>query len=261
MNLHIFAESGAIGDQALNLCRINAALVKGGYQKAIIHTSSILHANGIDIPINPDVLKIWERTKFIKEVIIDNNCGSPKEDFKIQEPMDFLEINDIREWVDLKDFIPDFTGEKIALFQPISLKLKPKDHINDYIPVWNLCLKTLIRKGYEIFMVGSENDPIDLCVDKEFLPYINNKCGKWSVLESIAFTIYCSDFVLSCDSWAGLWGIASQKKTAIAWGHRMENNIDFWVSNFLGNKNYYKYGWSSQKDYCDAFLAEYIESL
>jgi hypothetical protein len=265
-DLHIYAESGAIGDTALNLCRQHIALTAGNYEKAIIHTTPFLiAANGVNIPSNPTVHEIWRRTNFIKEVITDVEHGkeetfrfSKKHNKIIEHPMISREYNDIREWVDLKDLCPDVKGEKIAAFQPISLKMKPKDHLDDYIPVWDRCLRTLINKGYKIFMMGAEDDPIKLCVKDEFLPHIENRCGKWSILEAIAFTIYKANVVVSCDSWAGIWGAAARKKTAIAWGYRMEQNIDFWVTNFLGNNDCYKYGWSSQKEYCDALLADYL---
>jgi len=267
-DLHIYAESGAIGDTALNLCRQHIALATSNHEKAIIHTTPFLIANGINIPSNPIVHEIWRRTNFIKEVVMDVEHGdeetfkfSKKYNTNIEHPMMGRDYNDIREWVDLRDLTPNAPGDKIAVFQPISLRMKPKDHLDDYIPVWDRCLRTLINKGYQIIMVGAADDPIHLCVKDEYIPHIDNRCGKWSILEAIAFTMYRANVVVSCDSWAGLWGAAARKNTAIAWGYRMENDIDFWVTNFLGNRDCYKYGWSSQKGYCDALLAAYLGSL
>lgn len=269
-DLHIFCESGAFGDAALNLCRANIAMTNGNYDKTIIHTTKFLKtATGLEIPSNPDVCEIWKRTNFVKEIVFDMDYDDPssfdvskKYGKLIQSPMEFRDDNDIKQWVDLTEFTPDYKKEtKTVLFQPISLKTKPKDHLDDYIPVWNRCLKTVIQKGYKIVMVGAADDPIDLCVNKEFLPYIDNMCGKWSILEAIAFTLYKADLIISCDSWAGIWGAAAKKPSAIAWGYRMENNIDFWVTGFLGNRDYYKFGWSSQKEYCDALLAAYLGGI
>lgn len=268
-DMHIFAESGAIGDTALNLCREHIALSNSSHEKVIIHTTPYLKANELCIPTNPIVHEIWKRTNFIKEVVMDVKHDdeqsfkiSKKYGVPIEHPMLFRNFHDIRKWVDLSKFIPeDISKEKVALFQPISLKMKPKEHLNDYIPVWTRCLRTLINNGYRIVLVGAADDPIDLCVDKEFMPYIDNKCGKWTILQAIAFTLYRADVVVSCDSWAGLWGIAARKPTVIAWGYRMENNIDFWVTGFLGNQDCYKFGWSSQKEYCDALLAAYLGSI
>jgi hypothetical protein len=267
-DLHIYAETGAIGDTALNLCRINVALSNSNCEKAVVHTSPILKANGLQIKTNPIVHEILKRTSFIREVVTDVDHNDRESFTKskiygvpIHQPFEFREKNNILDWVDLKEFIPEKSEVKTALFQPISLKTKPKKHLDDYIPVWDRCLKTLIKKGYRIVMVGAEDDPIDLCVNKKHMSHIVNQCGSWSMLESIAFTLYEADVVLSCDSWAGLWGAAARKPTAIAWGYRMENNIDYWVTNFLGNRDIYEYGWSSQKDYCDAHLAHYLSAL
>lgn len=264
-DLHIYAESGAIGDTVLNLCRQHIALTASDHEKVVIHTTPFFVANGIQIPSNPIVHEIWRRTTFIREVIMDVDYYktetfkfSKKCNMPIEHSMLSREQNNVCDWVDLKDFIPNIVQNKIAIFQPISLRMKPEAHLNDYIPVWDRCLKTLINKNYQIVMVGAEDDPIHLCVKDEYLPYIDNRCGKWSILEAIACTIYQADVIVSCDSWAGLWGAAARKKTAIAWGYRMENDIDFWVTSFLGNRDCYKYGWSSQKEYCDALLAAYL---
>lgn len=266
-SLHIFCETGAFGDTALNLCRSNIAMSYLGHDDVIVHTSNTFKfSNGREIPSNPDVLEIYKRTNFVKEVVADIDYSdrsslefSKKYNTPILQPMMFRDCHDIRNWIDLTEFTPkDIEGEKLALFQPISLKMKPKEHIDDYIPVWSRCIKTLLKKNYKIIMVGANDDPVDLCVPKDLICEIDNKIGKWTILEAIAFTLYKADVIVSCDSWAALWGAAARKKTAIAWGYRMENNIDFWVTGFLGNQDCYKYGWSSQKDYTDALLANYL---
>jgi hypothetical protein len=267
--LHIFAESSAIGDTALNLCRSYAAMTNLKYDKVVIHTSPYIMANGLKIQSNPIVHEIWKKTNFVQEIVMDVDNQNEKSFFysekykkPILQPFEYREYNDVKEWVDLKEYKPYFEKKKTTvLFQPISLRNKPKKFLEDYIPVWDRCLKTLLDKNYEIVMVGGEDDPIELSFNKKFIPKITNKIGVWSILESIAFTIYEADIVLSCDSWAGLWGVAARKPSAIAWGYRMEQNIDFWVTDFLGNKDCYKYGWSSQKEYCDALLANYLNQI
>lgn len=269
-NIHIFSESSAFGDTAINLCRQNIAMCHGGHTGVILHTTKELLSNGTFIPSNPLIYEIWKRTSFIKEIVFDVEYDdmssfkfSKKYNVPIEHPYEYRYVNNIKEWVDLEEFIPNLKDDdrKIALFQPISLKTKPKDYLNDYIPVWKRCLTTLVKNNYRIIMIGAKDDPIDLCVEKKFLNNIENMCGKWNMLESIAFAIYKSNVIVSCDSWAGLWGIAAQIPTAIAWGYRMENDIDFWCTNFLGNIDKYQYGWSSQKDYCDALLASYLGEL
>ena len=266
-SLHIFCETGAFGDTVLNLCRANIAMHKLGHEDVIVHSSKTFKYNdNREAPTNPDILEIYKKTNFVKEVVFDvdyeNRSSlefSKKYNTPILQPMFFKDKHDVRDWVDLKEFLPkDIEGEKLALFQPISLKMKPQSHLDDYTPVWSRCLKTLLRKKYKIVMVGGKDDPIDLCVPKDLMKDIDNKIGKWSILEAIAFTLYKADIAVACDSWAALWSVASRKKTAIAWGYRMENNIDFWVTGFLGNQDCYKYGWSSQKDYTDALLANYL---
>lgn len=268
-DLHMFCETGAIGDTGLNLCRGHIALTRFGLDKLVVHTSPTFRFGDprVEVPMNPSVMEIWRRTNFVREIVTDINYDdelsfkvSRKYRVPILQPMEFRDHHDIRDWIDLTDYIPEMPDGKYALFQPISLKMKPPNHLDDYIPVWDRCLKTLLRNDYKIIMVGGPDDPIDLCVKKEFLQDIDNKIGQWNILTALAFTLYKANVVVACDSWAAIWGAAARKKTAIAWGYRMENNIDFWVTGFLGNRDCYKYGWSSQKDYCDALLASYLSS-
>lgn len=253
--LHVYAETAAIGDTAFNLCRFNAAMHATNSYKVIVHTRKDFAANNRVLQSNPNVIEIYKKTNFIENVVFDEENYLGKEYFHC------LSHNNILNWIDLQEYIPEKKSKKTILFQPISLKFKPKEHINDYIPVWKRCIDCLLRKNYEIIMVGGLDDPLDLCIESKHFNRINNKCGKWTILQSIAYLLYEADAVLSCDSWAGIWGIAARKPTAISWGYRMENNIDWWATNFLGNRDVYKYGWSSQKDYCDALLADFLSKL
>jgi hypothetical protein len=270
-SLHIYFETGAIGDTAFNLCRANIAMQNRNHDDCIVHTSPIFRFGNptIEIPSNPDVSTILNKTNFIREIVFDVDykiaesfIKSQKYNCEIYQPNEYRKFNNILEWIDLKEYhLPCETTSKTAIFQPISLQFKPRQHLEDYIPVWTRCIETVLQNGYEIFMVGGANDDIDQCIPKNLMKYLNNKINLWSPLNSLAFLLYRSDIVISCDSWAAIWGIAARKPTAVAWGYRMENNIDFWATNFLGNKDCYKYGWSSQKDFCDIYLAQYLNSI
>lgn len=265
---HIYCECGAIGDTAFNICRAHIGMSASGYKSTIVHTSPIFFINNKPnpIPIKKEVLQIWDHCNFVDKVEIDIDLldqksiyFSEKYQAKIAQPMISREYNNILNWIDLKKHLPTFPKyEKIAVFQPISLKYKPTDHLDDYIPIWNRCLKTLLKNNYQIVMVGGEDDEIEKTFDKKILGDIHNKIGEWSLLQSLSFLLHQADVVISCDSWAAIWGIAARKRTFVSWGYRMEQNIDFWATEFIGNRDCYTFGWSSQKDYCDAFLANSI---
>ena len=261
-DLHIYFETGAIGDTGLNLCRANIAMNALGHDSTIVHTSPIFKSHGRIKESCPNVRKIIESCNFIKSVEYDIDYNvhesfhfSKKYNCPILQPMIFRNNNDIKSYVDLKKYTPEKKQGKTAVIQPVSIELKPAEFIDWYIPVWDRCVNLLHEKGYEIIMIGGANDPIEKTMNPSSIKKTNSKIGKWSILESLAFTIYESDIVLACDSWSAIWGPAAKIPTFTAWGFRMENNIDFWVTGFLGNREYYKYGWSSQKDYCDAYLA------
>jgi hypothetical protein len=267
-DLHIYFETGAIGDTALNLCRAHIAMCHYGHDGVIVHSSPTFRfGNPVqETPTSPVVAEILQRCHFIKDVVFDMRYGdkgsstySEKYSCKIDEPMIFRDQNDIKKYVDLTDFIPPIQiSGKCALIQPISLRFKPVNHLDDYVPVWDRCVRALVEKGYRVFLVGGEDDPILRTMREDTLALCENMVGKWSQLESLAFAIYKAHYIVGCDSWASIWGPAAKIQTVAAWGYRMENDIDFWVTGFLGNRNFYKYGWSSQKEYCDAVLAAHI---
>ena len=262
-DLHIYFETGAIGDTAFNLCRANIAMEAMNLKSTIVHTSNIFKSHGKIKQTCPNVKTILESTSFIKKIEYDVDYNdtdsfrySKKYETPIYQPMFYRDENDIKSWVDLSRYIPEKKGDrKVAVLQPVSLEMKPPPYVDWYVPIWDRCVNLLHEKGYEIVMVGGTNDPIERCMKSETIKKTNNKIGAWSILESLAFTIYESDLVLACDSWSAIWAPAARIKTFTAWGYRMENHIDFWATGFLGNRNYYEYGWSSQKDYCDAYLA------
>lgn len=270
--LHIYCETGAIGDTALNLCRTHIAMEDQGHAEAIVHTSPIFRFGEpmMEKPYNPDVITILKNCPFIKDVVFDCNYNdlttfkfSQKYNCPIQQPMTYRERHNIKDWVNLESFFPpDAPMEgKIAVFQPISLRYKPQKHLEDYIPEWNRCIKTLCQHGYKVVMVGGIDDPIHLTMNKFIIEKTINKIGSWTQLQSLAYLLYRANIVVGCDSWAAIWGIAARIPSAVAWGYRMEAQIDWWVTGFLGNRDCYKYAWSSQKDYCDVALANYLGNL
>lgn len=269
----MFMDINAIGDMALNLCRAFAGMVAGGHSDVVVHTSAKFQTNTFPLQecaCNPNALKILENCSFIREVCHECEPSKPetmvysqKYKSKIEEPKFGCDFINIRKYLSLYNFVPDdhdIKG-KVAIFQPISLRHKPAEKIKHYIPVWNKCLETLISQDYTIVMVGAKDDPYQITFDPKYEDHIFIKCGKWSLIESLAYLCYRSDLVVSCDSWAAMWGIASRLPTLAAWGYRMQNEIDLWVLDFLGNKDCYKYGWSSEKEKCDQYLAKYIANL
>ena len=266
--LHIYFETGAIGDTGLNLCRANIAMQAMQLDSVIVHTSEIFKSHGRIKNSCKNVHKILESCNFIDKIEFDVDYNdnksfyySKKYECPITQPMIYREENQIKSWVDLQQYIPERKKTKTAILQPVSTEMKPQQFVDWYIPVWDRCVNLLHEKGYEIIMIGGENDPIEKTMQKSTINKTIDKIGKWSMLESLAFTIYEADIILACDSWTAIWGPAAKINTFTAWGYRMENNIDFWVTGFLGNQKYYQYGWSSQKEYCDAYLAGCISDF
>lgn len=267
-DLHIYFETGCVGDTGLNLCRAHTAMCAMGHSGVVVHTSPVFRFGNPprESPSSPVVSEILRRCPFIREVVYDVDYSdatsfswSRERRCKIHQPMIYRDANDIREYVDLREFIPPYPSEsKVALLHPVSLRYKPQDRLYDYIPVWDRCVGLLSEKGFRIVMVGSEDDPIDLTMSKSARGHCDSMVGRWSLLQSLAFLMYRAEFVVACDSWASIWGPAARVQTVCAWGYRMESDTDFWVTNFLGNRDFYKHGWSSQKDYCDALLAAHL---
>jgi len=271
-DLHIFCETGAIGDTVLNLCRSYAGMKAFGHDKTVVHTSKTFRFSDppMEIPNSPDVLEIYRNCHFVKDIVEEVDYANPetmrfsqKYKVPILQPMYCSTDHDVRDWIDLKKYLPETNDnhEKIAVFQPVSLKHKPKKYLNWYISVWDRCINLLHEKNYHIYMIGAPDDPYELTLKKENLNKVISKIGQWSILQALAFLLYKSDLVVSCDSWAGVWGAAAKIPSVNAWGYRYEMDIDLWVMRFLGNADYYKYYWSSQKDYCDATLAAHLSNI
>ncbi len=266
--LHVYFETGAVGDTAINLCRYNRAMLDGGYDWVVVHTSKFFRYSDPDRIgwSSPVVREILKRATFIHEVVYDIDYTNPstwtksrKYGVPIQEPYAKSDHNDIKRLCDLTEFIPDHEpGPLRAIIHPVSLKYKPLTHLDDYVPTWDRCVGMLKEKGYDVVLVGSDEDPVHRTMRPETLDLCTNMIGKWTLLQSLAYAIYRCQWVVACDSWASIWGPAAKVQTVCAWGHRMEYGQDFFITDFMGNRDFYKHGWSSQKEYCDALLAAHI---
>lgn len=273
--LHIFCETGAFGDTALNLCRCWGAMQACGHTETVVHTTPyfLYGSPPVATPLLPEALEIFKRCHWVKEVVMDCDYQdrssfaiSKRYGCPIEQPLLYSGYHNVTDWLDLTDLVPEMDESRpLAVFQPISVSKKQNlvttEELNSYIPVWDRCLKALLDRGYRVVMVGAPDDPIDLCVKPELLEQLDNKIGKWSLLQALAFALYKAEVSLSCDSWLGVWTIAARKPTAICWGHRYENDIDAWVIKFLGNTDCYRSGWGSQKEWCDAVLAAYLNQV
>jgi hypothetical protein len=212
--LHIFFECGAIGDQTLNLYRAATAMDAEGHDKVVVHYATEFRyaEKRVTTKCNPDALAIWQRTKFIERCIPDIKYDDPDTFLRskwlnvpIERPMLCRSYNQIKDWLDLKEFTPKLPDDKpVALFHPVSIKFKqnmvsPED-LEGCFPVWRRCLTLLIEKGYRVVMVGGPDDPWRRVVPPDLLPKIDNKIGKWKQLEAVAALLYKADVILACDS-------------------------------------------------------------
>ena len=68
-DLHIYFETGAIGDTGLNICRANIAMQALGHDAAIVHTSPIFKSHGKIKQSCPNVAEIIKSCNFIKKRI------------------------------------------------------------------------------------------------------------------------------------------------------------------------------------------------
>ena len=70
-DLHIYFETGAIGDTGLNICRANIAMQALGHDAAIVHTSPIFKSHGKIKQSCPNVAEIIKSCNFIKSIEYD----------------------------------------------------------------------------------------------------------------------------------------------------------------------------------------------
>jgi len=279
--LHIFSPTGMWGDQILNLFSSHYHMLNMGKEGVVIHTAKDLFDTHHKSYKNTetDILKFWSTFDFVKGIIFDidqrtlpNDCyNSNYEIFPhLNFPYNDDYEHDITRNINFSFFSKRFEypldrNYKTAVFQPISLKNKPDNLKNDFLAVWNESINALIQKDYKIYVIGSKRDYYDVIetygADVELFlnrPEITNLMGDLSMFESIDLVMNYSDFVLSCCSWAGWYGIAARKKTAMAIGPLMENEDQKYL-NLMKNKDVFFMDYSSKKEEADQNIAEWIK--
>jgi len=125
----------------------------------------------------------------------------------------------------------------------------------------------LVEKGYWVYVIGTKEDYLEasniygpefkLSLQKDG---ITNLMGSLSMFEAIDFVMNKSDFVLSCCSWSGWYGIASRTKTAMTLGPLMEEGAeDRKHVCLMKNKDVFFMDYSSKKEEADNNIAEWIK--
>ena len=282
---HIWSACDFWGDQMFNLCAAKQ-LSSGG--DVVIHTDKLAWSGATSqwYKINHEILRLWSSFDFVKGIVFDLSQKRPinegcrnsyfnvtqalsewgklkssyKHNIKDNINFDVLEKFDCEE--SLKNLIVN-QSRKIAVFQPISILHKSKkDIISEYTNPWDQCISSLINLGYEIVTIGSEKDIDDT---NEYYPNllekypITNLMGKITMFQAIDLVINYSDFVLSCDSWSGWYGIASRTKTAVAAGKNFRNGNENGYVMGLGNDDIYTLDYSFEKEKCDLNLANWTQ--
>ncbi len=274
-NLHVFSPSGWWGDQILNLFSIKYCLDKENKDGVIIHTGKRVYNPHLKMyyPADEGIIKFWSTFKFVKGVLFDMDQSSMYEDAKKSNYNWYPFLNEsIPEdyKYDLSKDI-DFTlfprsnlalkHDKIAVFQPISLKNKPTELVNHFLCYWDYSIRALKDKGYAIYMIGSREDYFnarelypELIDDKDIV----NLMDKISMFDAINLVMNYASFVLSCCSWSAWYGIASRKKTAFCAGPLIEDGEEDKYVNLMGNKDVFFMDFSSKKQYADSAIANWI---
>lgn len=284
--MHIFTPSGLWGDQILNFFAINYCLNKYNYSEVIIHTAKDVLNPHHDLfyPANGDILKFWSTFKFVKGIIFDMDQRTMYEDAGKSQYEWFPFLNEVIppsytynlcQSIDFSlfpksNFKMPFEQRPIAVFQPISLENKPKDSHEKFICSWSKSVKTLISKGYAVYMIGGGDDQrllekwnYKLLEDREFKNavsdgIIKNFIGKLTMFEAIYLVMNRASFVLSCCSWAAWYGIAARVKTAFCAGPVIEAGLDDKYINLITNKDIFYMDYSSKKEYADESVSKWI---
>ena len=261
---NFYIENGALGDQAFFLCHIYSLCNYFKVPSVDIFSERYFCYIHPDEPPqykkpNQAVLFLWTQCRRINSIRF---LWSQEPNFFQYCPKDRLStFHRISEWLDPLERITPLEGEKKCVFQPVSIQMKSKKLLGEYLCPWNHCIDALLNNGYSIYMIGSKEDEQYLpdLIDKKYMPKINNLINKISLTDALEMVLYQADFVLSCDSWAGVWGIANRVPTACAWGPRMEAGQDDYVLDYLGNRDVYSFDWSSKKEVTDRALAKWIK--
>ena len=256
-------------------------MVNTGKEGIIIHTAKDLFDTHHKRYVSTDknILKFWSTFNFVKGIIFDVDQRTLPTDAQNSNYNLFPHLNlpyddnfqyDLSNEINFSLFPKRFTYDidqksKIAVFQPVSLKNKPVELKKDFIATWDKSVSSLLEKKYKIYAVGSSED-LDLVHEiyghKSFLYLDNviNLMGCLDIFESIELVMKKADFVLSCDSWAGWYGIASRKKTAYAAGPLIENGTDSHYLNCIKNKDVFFMDYSSKKEETDKNMAKWIQN-
>lgn len=291
-NFHIWSPSCFWGDQMFNLM---AAKRLSNGKPVFIHTWRNAWSGHTQewLSMDHNILQFWTKVGFIKGIIFDIDQYNPIdvgcEQSEYNVHMTLLNRNelssgeftyDISNDIDFSSFpahqqlggvIDEYRrrrdgGEKIAVFQPISILHKRKEDVeSEYSSPWDQCIEALLDKEYKIVAIGSDKNAADV---EKYYPNlfdrypIENLMGKTSMFESIDLVMNCASFVLSCDSWSAWYGISSRTKTAVAVGRRFEPNhpsSECTYAKALGNEDIYKLDYSYGKEECDTNLANWIK--
>ena len=277
--LHIFTPSGMWGDQILNLFASHYHMQHMSKEGIIIHTAKEFYNPHHEsfTPADKDILKFWTTFNFVKGIIFDVDQHTLPEDIQNSNYDIFPYLNygfnedycfDFSETINFSSFPPssfEVNETKVAAFQPISLKNKPAHHagftMEDFICEWDQCIKELLFKGYKIYAIGSS---VDEKKYRELYPNLYNNSnivnlmGKISMFEAINLVMNKASFVLSCDSWAGWYGIASRIKTGYAAGPLIESGQDKQYLELIKNKDVFFMDYSSKKQQTDNNIANWI---
>lgn len=267
------------GDQILNLFSCYYHMQNMGKEGMVIHTAKEFYNphHHSYTPADKDIIKFWTTFNFVKGILFDVDQRSLPTDIDqskyfifpyLDYPYNEDYICKFSETINFSLFPSssfEIDDDKAAIFQPISLKNKPSKHvgftINDFICEWDCCIKELLFKGYKIYAIGSQEDEEKY---KELYPalhdnsHIVNLMGKISMFEAINLVMNKASFVLSCDSWAGWYGIASRVKTGYAAGPLIESGQDKQYLELIKNKDIFYMDYSSKKQETDKSIANWI---
>jgi len=280
--LHIFSPTGMWGDQMLILFSAYYHMLNMGKEGVIIHTAKDLFDTHHEryICTDKNILKFWSTLKFVKGIIFDVDqrtlpTDAHESNYNFFSPLDFPYDDDFKcnfsNEINFSFFPRRLTQDidqncKTAVFQPISLKNKPASLKNDFIATWDKSVSALLEKKYKIYVIGSSEDldsVHEIYGHKSFLYLDNviNLIGCLDIFESIELVMEKADFVLSCCSWSGWYGIAARKKTAMMLGPLMEKNKrDSRFVDLMKNKDVFCMDYSSKKEEADKNIAKWIQN-
>lgn len=270
---HIWSPPCFWGDQMFHLM---AAKLSCDNKDIIIHTGKSAWCSHTETwhLMDSNVFTFWRTLNCVKGIIFDIEATEPIElrceesNYKVKQGIPVPKEKaaaftyDIRQDINFSLFPSRSSfssNSKIAVFQPVSLSHRKSDNLkSEYIHPWDRSIEALLDKGYEIVAIGNNETDKEL---KQFYPDLLNKypitnlIGSTTIFESIDLVMNRADFVLSCDSWAAWYGIASRKKTAASLG---DHGCEAYVR-ALGNQDIYKISYSKNGEICDLNLAEWIK--